>query len=280
MNKHGAVFLILMLLIAAACVVSADRLPNGSRTNHLQVPSTSNLQLIGMMDSSTDVEIYSSNLANNTTANGFLTGGRGEVVSTLVYHNDMMTNGGYLAQAKDQTYDEGAQNKGGYNIDSAIVSTYATDPDKGSAMSTSEKLTLTTSGNYSPLNQSIHNVLVASIVDRYIGGFNSYYESGSDVTLTTGQLATIAQGRSVGYADTVPAAMRDTLGIHPDTSTGLPYAEGRAATNFVITNEEGYENTTNLSSQKTFSDSTSVDGLIFHFGKDFTVQSGVEVGDA
>jgi hypothetical protein len=191
----------------------------------------------------------------------------------------MMTNGGYLSQAKDQTFDEGSQTKGTYNVDSAIVSTYATDPDKGSAMSTSERLTLTTSGNYSPIRESIHNTLVASVLDRYIGGFNSNYQSASDVTLTTGQLATIAQGRSVGYADTVPAGMRYTLGIHPDTSTGLPYAAGKAATNFMVTNEEGWENTTNLSSTKSFSDSTTVDGLIFHFGKDFVAKSGVEVGE-
>lgn len=275
MIKHGALFLALLLVVS---VVSADRLPNASKTTNMQIPSTSNLQLIGMMDSSTDVEIFTANYPNNSTSGGFLTG-QGAATSTLVYHNDMMTNGGYLAQAKDQVFDEGNQNKGTYNVDSAIVSTYATDPDKGSAMSTSEKLTLTTSGNYSPLNQSIHNVLVASILDRYIGGFNSYYESASDVTLTTGQLATIAQGRSVGYDDTVPAAMRYTLGIHPDTSTGLPYAEGKAKTNFVVTNEEGFQNTTNLSTTKTFTDSTSVDGLIFHFGKDFTVKSGVEVGN-
>ncbi|PKL59814.1 MAG: hypothetical protein CVV33_05920 [Methanomicrobiales archaeon HGW-Methanomicrobiales-4] len=128
------------------------------------------------------------------------------------------------------------------------------------------------------MNDSIHNVLVASMVDKYIGGFNSYYEAGSEVTLKTGQLATIAQARSVGYDDTVPAGMRYTLGIHPDTSTGLPYAEGSAATRFVVTNEEGYENTTNLSSTKTFADSTTVDGMIFHFGKNFEAKSGVEIG--
>ena len=278
MIKHGALFFAIILLVSAVSVGTADRLPNASKTNNFQVPSTSNLQLIGMMDSSTDVAIYTAQFSNNSTSDGFLTG-VGAKVSNLVYHNGMMTNGGYLSQAKDQTFDEGSQTKGSNNIDSAIVSTYATDPDKGSTMSTSEKLTLTTSGNYSPMNQSIHNVLVANILDRYIGGFNSYYESGSDVSLTTGQLATIAQGRSVGNDDTVPAGMRYTLGIHPDSSTGLPYAEGRAATNFVVTNEEGYENTTNLSSTKTFSDSTSVDGQIFHFGKDFVAKSGVEIGE-
>jgi hypothetical protein len=275
MIKFGAIFFALILLVSAAGIGSADRLPNATKTNNFNLPSTSNLQLIGMMDSQTDVEIYTSDLRNNSSS-GFLTG-RGETVSSLVYKNDWMTNGGYLSQAKDQTFDEGSQTKGSYNIDSAIVTTYATDPEKGSSMSTSEKLTLTTSGNYSPMNESIHNVLVASMVDKYIGGFNSNYEAESDVTLTTGQLATIAQGRSVGHDDTVPAGVGYTLGIHADSSTGLPYAQGSAATNFVVTNEEGYENTTNLSSTKTFSDSTSVQGMIFHFGKDFEAKSGVEI---
>jgi hypothetical protein len=275
MIKFGAIFFVLILLVPAAGLVSADRLPNASKTNNFHLPATSNLQLIGMMDSSTSVEMYTADIPNST--GGFITG-RGATTSTLVYQNNMMTNGGYLAQAKDQTFDEGSQTKGSYNVDSAIVTTYATDPEKGSSMSTSEKLTLTTSGNYSPMNASIHNVLVASLVDRYIGGFNSYYEAGSDVRLTTGQLATLAKGRSVGHDDTVPAAVGYTLGIHPDTSTGLPYAEGSASTKFVVTNEEGYENTTNLSSTKTFSDETSVDGMIFHFGKDFVAKSGVEIG--
>ena len=146
-------------------------------------------------------------------------------------------------------------------------------------MSTSEKMTLTTSGNASRVNETIHNPLVASMINKYIGGFNSNYEAGSDVSLKTGQLATIAQARSVGHDDTVPAGMRYTLGIHPDTSTGLPYAEGSAATNFVVTNEEGYLNTTNLSSTKALSSSTSVEGMIFHFGQNYEAKSGVELGE-
>ncbi len=277
MIKYGTLSFVLILLILAGCMVSADRLPNVSKTTNMQVPATTNLQLVGMMDSQTQVQINTRNY-NGTDAEsqGFLSPGALE--SNLLYRNDMMTNGGYLALAKDQTFDEGNQNKRGYNVDSAIVSTYATDPDKGSRMTTSEQLTLTTTGNWTPLNQSIHNALVSSIVNRYIGGFNSNYDASSDVSLTTGQLATIAQGRSTAYDDTVPAGMRYTLGIHPDMSTGLPYAQGSAATNFVITNEEGYENTSNLSSTKTFADSTKVSGLIFKFGKDFSVESGLEVG--
>ncbi|MFH0966667.1 MAG: hypothetical protein V1862_03155 [Methanobacteriota archaeon] len=275
MIKYGALFFIL-ILVSSAGLVSADRLPNATHTNNFQAPSTTNLQLVGMMDSQTEVEIYTANIPNNTS--GFLTG-RGAATSSLVYKNNMMTNGGYLALAKDQTFDEGSQTSGSNNVDSAIVATYASDSDKSSAMSTSEKMMLTTSGNYSRMNESIHNVLVSSMIDKYIGGFNSYYEAGSEVNMKSGQLATIAQARSVGRDDTVPAGMRYTLGIHPDTSTGLPYAEGSASTNFVITNEEGYENTTNLSSTKTFTDSTTVDGMIFHFGKDFTVKSGVEIGE-
>jgi uncharacterized lipoprotein YajG len=273
MIKHGAVILALILVASVGVIASADRLPNASKTNNFQVPSTTNLQLVGMMDSQNQVQIST---ANFNRSEGFLF--QGAAASDLVYKNDMMTNGGYLALAKDQTYDEGSQNKKGYNIDSAIVATYATDPDKGSKMSNSEKLTLTTTGNWTPMNQSIHNVLVSSIIDRYIGGFNSNYQAASDVSLSTGQLATIAQARSVGYDDTVPAAMRYTLGIHPDMSTGLPYAEGSAATNFVVTNEEGYENTTNLSTTKTFNDATKVSGQIFNFGKSFEATSGVEVG--
>ncbi len=273
MIKHGAVILALILVASVGVIASADRLPNASKTNNFQVPSTTNLQLVGMMDSQNQVQIST---ANFNRSEGFLF--QGAAASDLVYKNDMMTNGGYLALAKDQTYDEGSQNKKGYNIDSAIVATYATDPDKGSKMSNSEKLTLTTTGNWTPMNQSIHNVLVSSIIDRYIGGFNSNYQASSDVSLSTGQLATIAQARSVGYDDTVPAAMRYTLGIHPDMSTGLPYAEGSAATNFVVTNEEGYENTTNLSTTKTFNDATKVSGQIFNFGKSFEATSGVEVG--
>ena len=274
MKKHGAFFLVLILLVFAGSLAVADRLPNVSKTTNMQVPATTNLQIVGMMDAQTQVQIDTRNF--NDSNEGFLS--QGAVESNIIYKNDMMTNGGYLALAKDQTFDEGNQNKRSNNIDSAIVATYATDPDKGSRMSTSEQLTLTTSGNWTPLNQTIHNALVASIIDQYIGGFNSNYNAGSAVSLTTGQLATIAQGRSTGYDSTVPAGVRYTLGIHPDMSTGLPYAQGSAATNFGITNEEGYSNTTNISSTKSFADSTNVNGLIFKFGKDFEASSGLEIG--
>jgi len=277
MKKHGTLFFVLILLILAGSLAYADRLPNVSKTTNMQVPATTNLQLVGMMDSQTQVQINTRNYnSTNAEEQGFLS--PGSLESDLLYKNSMMTNGGYLALAKDQTFDEGNQNKKGYNVDSAIVSTYATDPDKGSKMSTSEELRLTTTGNWSPLNQTIHNTLVSQIIGDYVGAFESSYDAKSDVALTTGQLATIAQGRSTGYDDTVPAGVRYTLGIHPDMSTGLPYAQGSAATNFVVTNREGYQNTSNESSTKTFTDSTSVNGLIFKFGKDFTAESGLEVG--
>ncbi|MDD1728442.1 MAG: hypothetical protein LUQ50_05160 [Methanospirillum sp.] len=277
MKKYGILFLILILLIFSGLPASADRLPNVSKTTNMQVPATTNLQLVGMMDSQTQVQINTRNYnSTDAEAQGFLSPGSTE--SNLVYKQDMMSNGGYLALAKDQTFDEGNQNKRGYNVDSASVSTYATDPDKGSKFSTSEQLTLTTTGNWSPVNETIHNALVQSIVGKYFGAFESSYDAMSDVSLTTGQLATIAQGRSTGYDDTVPAGVRYTLGIHPDMSTGLPYAQGSASTDFVVTNREGYQNTSNESATNSFTDSTSVNGLIFKFGKDFEATSGIEVG--
>ena len=277
MKKYGILFLILILLIFSGLPASADRLPNVSKTTNMQVPATTNLQLVVMMYSQTQDQINTRNFnSTDAEAQGFLSPGSTE--SNLVYKQDMMSNGGYLALAKDQTFDEGNQNKRGYNVDSASVSTYATDPDKGSKFSTSEQLTLTTTGNWSPVNETIHNALVQSIVGKYIGAFESSYDARSDESLTTGQLATIAQGRSTGYEDTVPAGVRYTLGIHPDMSTGLPYAQGSASTNFVVTNREGYQNTSNESATNSFTDSTSVDGLIFKFGKDFEATSGIEVG--
>jgi hypothetical protein len=187
-----------------------------------------------------------------------------------------MTNGGYLSEAKHQKFDEGGQGSGTYNIDSKTVTTYASDSSIKSQLSNKEKLSMTTSGNWSETDKTIHNVLVGSIIDEYIGGFNSNYEAGSDVKLSSGQLATIAKARSVGKDTTVPAAVSYPLGIHPDSSTGMPYAEGSASTRFVLTNEEGYSNTTNFSSTNQLVDETSVDGLIFHFGKAFEASSGVE----
>jgi len=136
MIKFGSLFFALIILVSLTGQIYADRLPNATRTNNFQAPSTTNLQLVGMMDSSTEVEIYTENRNNSLE---FLTG-RGDVMSDLVYKNNMMTNGGYLALAKDQTFDEGSQTKGSNNIDSAIVATYATDSDRGAAMSTSEKM--------------------------------------------------------------------------------------------------------------------------------------------
>lgn len=277
MIKSGAIIILLITLVIMGNPMVADRLPNSSGTNNFNLPTIQHLQIVGMMDEQTSMEMYNQDFPNETT-DGFLTSGRGAVLSDLVYKTSTMTNGGYLNQAKDQTYDEGSQTKGTHNVDSEIVSTYASDPAKGSKMIASEQLTLSTSGNYTLLNESIHNVLVASIADRYLGGFNSNYAAGSDVSLTTGQLATIAKGRSVGHDDTVPASVEYTLGIHPDTSTGLPYAEGTASTKFSASNEEGYENTTTIASTKTASDSTTVDGMIFHFGKDYEAKSGVEIG--
>ncbi|HWQ65326.1 MAG TPA: hypothetical protein VN372_00470 [Methanospirillum sp.] len=271
--RYRVIAITLLIILSVFSFVGADRLPNVSKTNNLQVPSTSNIQLVGMIDAHTEVEI-------DSTSHGIHEGGflyQGEAVSNVVYKNDLTTNGGYLSQAKHQTFDEGPQKEGTYNIDSAIVSTYATDPEKGSKMAASEKLTLDTSGNWTLTNESIHNTLVASIVDKYIGGFNSNYGASSDVQLTSGQLTTKAKARSTAYDDTVPAAIGFELGIHPDMSTGLPYAEGSAATAFSVKNQEGYSNTTNFSSTKEFADATKVNGLIFNFGKSFEAKSGVHL---
>jgi hypothetical protein len=220
---------------------------------------------------------YQLTTVSNGTYNGDEVGflHEGERASSVIYKTDTMTNGGYLAQSKGLNLDEGPQQKRSYNVDSTTVSTYLTDPEKGSKMSSSESLQLVTSGNYSQINDTVRNPLVSNIITKYVGGFNSQYNGASDVDITSGQVATMAKARSVGQDTSVPAELSYLIGIHPDLSSGMPYASGSASTDFSFSNEEGAANTTNLSSTKSVKDSTSVDGQIFTFGKSFDVVSGV-----
>ncbi len=264
--------LIICLVISAFVVFPgfADRLPNASGVSNFQQPISSNLQIVGMMDSKTKVQMDTYNY--NRSA-GFLA--PGESYSSVMYSKNMKTNGGYLSEAKRQLFDEGSQVRG-YNVDTQGVTTYASDSATGSKLTTDEKLDMSVSGNWSRYNTTFRNVLVQNILDGYLGGFNSDYSAASQVDLTTGQLATNAKARSVGKDVSVPAAIAYDLNIHPDSSTGLPFAEGSASTVFSVDNEEGYNTTNNLSSTKSMSDETSVNGLIFTFGKAFDASSGIQ----
>lgn len=272
MNKKIASLLIISIFLILIPVSLADRLPNGTNTTNRQLPSESYIEVVGQMSSH---QVYQlDTYGNGSEEEGFL--GAGDTFSSVVYKNDMRTNGGYLSQSKGLKIDEGPQQKAGFNVDSKIVSTYLTDPERGSKMTSSDSLELYTSGNWSSSNLTVRNPVVADIIDEYIGGFNSYYKGASAVDMTSGQIATMARARSVGTDDSVPAELRYLIGIHPDMSSGIPYASGSASTEFAMTNEEGASNTTNMSTTKSMSDSTTVDGQIFTFSKSFVVTSGLE----
>ncbi|NLV28184.1 MAG: hypothetical protein GXY48_13660 [Methanomicrobiales archaeon] len=272
MNKKIICVIIITIVLALVSISSADRLPNGSNTTNRQIPSETYLEVIGQMSSH---QVYQlDTYSNGSHEGGFLD--EGETFSSVIYKNDMRTNGGYLAQSKGLKIDEGPQQKGGFNVDSKIVSTYLTDPEIGSKMTSSDSLEMFNSGNYTRSSLVVRNPVVADIIDDYIGGFNSYYKGASAVEMTTGQVATMARARSVGYDDAVPAELRYLIGIHPDMSSGIPYAAGTASTQFAMTNEEGAGNTTEMSSTKAMSDASTVDGQIFTFSKSFVVTSGIE----
>ena len=270
-NKITALFAICLLLMFISAT-SADILPNGTNTTNRQIPSETYLEVIGTMSSHQVYQLESNSHGGHE--GGFLYDG--ERISSVVYKNDMTTNGGYLAQSKGLKIDEGPQQKGAFNVDSKIVSTYLTDPEKGSKMVSSDSIEMFNSGNYSRANLSVRNPLVADIIGDYVGGFNSHYKGASAVEMTSGQVATMARARSVGTDNTIPAELRYLIGIHPDLSSGMPYAAGTASTEFAMTNEEGAPtNTTDLASTKEIKDATTVKGQIFTFGKSFTATSGL-----
>lgn len=272
MNKKITVVIVISVILMLITIAAADRLPNGTNTTNRQMPSESYLEVIGQMSSH---QVYQlDTYSNGSHDEGFLD--QGETFSSVIYKNDMRTNGGYLSQSKGLKIDEGPQQKGGFNVDSKIVSTYLTDPELGSKMSSSDSLELYTSGNWSSSELVVRNPVVADIIDDYIGGFNSYYKGASAVDMTSGQIATMARTRSVGADDAVPAELRYLIGIHPDLSSGMPYAAGTASTEFAMTNEEGAGKTTEFDSTKSMGDSTTVDGQIFRFSKSFVVTSGIE----
>ena len=272
MNKKTSALICICLFLSFVAVTTADILPNGTNTTNRQIPSETYLEVIGAMSSRQMYQLETSSHGGHE--GGFLYDG--ERVSSVVYKNDMATNGGYLAQSKGLTIDEGPQQKGAFNVDSKIVSTYLTDPEIGSKMAASDMLEMFNSGNYSKIDKNVRNPLVADIIGDYVGGFNSYYKGASAVEMTSGQIATMARARSVGTDNTIPAELRYLIGIHPDMSSGIPYAAGTASTEFAMTNEEGAPtNTTEFASTKMMNDKTTVDGQIFTFGKSFIVTSGL-----
>lgn len=236
------------------------------------MPSETYLEVIGQMSSHQEYQLESTSHGGHE--GGFLYDG--ERVSSVVYKNDMTTNGGYLAQSQGLKLDEGPQQRSAFNVDSKIVSTYLTDPEIGSKMSSAQSLELFTSGNWSDSSLSVRNPLVADIIGDYVGGFNSYYKGASSAEMTSGQIATMARARTVGTDNTIPAELRYLIGIHPDMSSGIPYASGTVSTDFAMTNEEGVpKNSTDITTNKDMKDTTTVDGQIFTFGKSFEITSGL-----
>jgi len=271
MRRIFTIYIGFCLIIALISISTADILPNGTNTTNRNMPSETNLEVIGSMSSKQTYQLNSNSAGGHE--GGFLY--EGERTSSVIYKNDLVTNGGYLSQSKGLNLDEGPKIRNTYNVDGTTVSTYLTDPEKGSKMSASESVQMSNSGNWSKTNLSVRNPLVQDIIGRYVGGFNSNYAGGSDVDLTSGQVATMVKTRSVGVDSSVPAEMGYLIGIHPDLSSGMPYASGSVDTQFSYSNEEGSENTTNLSSTKEMKDETSVNGQIFTFGKSFNIVSGI-----
>jgi hypothetical protein len=270
-------FLLLTLsLILVISLASADVLPKSSAVSNNQVPSTTTVEVVGIIMESTKRQHTITSMPSG--GGGFLTS-PGASTSSSTYSAETMSNGGYYNGNRDQVFDAGAVGKETFNIDSDSLVTYATDPSIGSSLLMNEEIQLFVSGTARELNITSVNPFVQQLAGKYVGAFDSSYHAGSSISqMTTGAVQRRAEVRGIGIANQTPAELGYDISVRPDVSSGLMYADAHVTSEFGVSIIDGLENTTIAQNVVDMETSSSVFGLIFKFDQFYNARSGIDLG--
>ncbi|WP_319579133.1 hypothetical protein [uncultured Methanospirillum sp.] len=288
--KPSLCCLFLLVLISGLFgAADADRLP--STVSEVQKFSIdTQIDVTGLLDDSTRMDWVT--VKNGSTTDTTI--GKGEIISSVVYHESLLSNGGLINGVKNTGFDSSNKQDSSFNLESEKVMTYA--GSDGSHLVGDDYLLLDVNGNYT--SNSTESVRCVFSEDEYLipnPAFSNYVEAqGSLINFNSGKFSTKEQIRAVGSKISTSAGLSYQLAVSPDTSSGESYAEGTVKTGFAGSINEARDKKTTTSSRNksknpyandwnktaatnTWKDETEVTGSISMMQKSFGYKSGLKI---
>jgi hypothetical protein len=240
--------LIFLALMATSYSVIADRLPNQTPENQLFSVDTV-IDVTGAIDDSSNLiwlittpgEIKSGSIHNHNTVDRIYNlYPEGKVITSSVYKDSLLTNGGKMSENKNFGFNTKDKSLGLYNIESEKVLTYSSY--EGAHMIGEEEYTLDVAGEAKKEDDNIRCVLSTS-QGRWLPPFCNIVSTKSVlVNVNSAQISTKGQIRSVAKTDDIPAELNYHIAITPDINSESGFAEGTIKTIYTGSIMEGRGN--------------------------------------
>jgi hypothetical protein len=221
-------WIVIVLTVLVSCLggSTADRLPAA-------VPETQQITIDTLIDAIATIDVETK-MDWKTVKNGSTTDtsmGKGEIISTVIYSDSILSNGGKFNTVKNTGFDSSDMMDKMFNLESEKVMTYA--GSDGSHLVGEESLILDVKGNYTTNTSEdvacvfgetnlIHNPMFQNVVEAH----------SSILNLNSGQISTKGQVRGVGPSISTSAGMNYQIAVTPDSDSNEEFANGIVKTRF------------------------------------------------
>ncbi|HWQ64863.1 MAG TPA: hypothetical protein VN429_10640 [Methanospirillum sp.] len=289
--KPSSFYCLIFLVISSGMLdtADADRLPSTVPENQ-KFTIDSLIEATGLLDDSTKMDWIT--VKNGSTTDTTID--KGEIISSVVYQDSLLSNGGLFNGVKNTGFDSSDQRDSSFNLESEKVMTY-TGTD-GSHLVGNDYLLLDVNGNYT--SNSTDSVMCVFSDEDYLipnPAFSNYVEAqGSLINFNSGQVSTKSQIRAVGSKISTSAGLSYQIAVSTDITSGGESAEGVVKTRFAGSINEARDKKTTTSSKSksknpyandwnktaatnTWKDETDVAGNITLLQKSFDYKSGLKL---
>jgi hypothetical protein len=194
---------------------------------------------------------------------------------TTVYSENTNAMNGHTVYIKDFSVNTGNKNLGQSNVESSRQITF--EGYDGGNMVSDESLLIDTVGNAtSAAGQFLCPFGASSISD--IPAYCNIVQAGSHVDSSYISLSTQASSRTIMATADIPVALSYYINAHGvNTASGTIPAQGLVSAYMKVHLQGGRGNSTVKSSDLTYEDKTSANGLINSFTKSYGYQSGANL---
>lgn len=220
------IVIVLTVFVSGFYGSTADRLPAA-------VPETQQITINTLIDAIATVDV-GTHMDWETARNGSPSDtsmGKGEIISTVIYSDFILSNGGSINTVKNTEFDSSNMMDKMFNLESEEVMTYA--GSSGSHLVGEESLILDVKGNYTSNTSEdvacvfgetnlIHNPMFQNVVEAH----------SSILNLNSGQISTKGQVRAVGPSISTSAGMNYQIAVTPDSNSNKEFVNGIVKTRF------------------------------------------------
>ncbi len=272
MKHNGIRILVIVSLIALSGFASADRLPNQTPENQ-QFIIDSVINVTGAVDDATSLSWVIA--TPGSIPEGILD--VEQAIADVTYRDTILTNGGKISENQNFDFHSGDQSNGLYTIEAQKVLTYTST--EGAHMVGEEEYTLSVSGNYAGIEDTIRCVFAESETSVLPAFCNIVSAKSNLVNVNSAQISSKGQIRSVAETADVAAEMNYQIAVTPDANSGSGFAEGTVKTAFagsiLEARDADEENWNKTAAENSWKDTTEVTGGIKNLQKAFAYHSGV-----